>query len=117
VKRAHKYNAKPVTFHGITFASTREGLRYLELHGLQKKGEIQKLTLQPEFECVVTAEATLWPEGDRVTVIGRYLADFQYVDVATGKVVVEDAKGVKSPIYKWKKKHVEAQFGIEIVEV
>jgi hypothetical protein len=31
--------------------------------------------------------------------------------------VVEDVKGFKTELYRWKKKHVEAQYGIEIVEI
>jgi hypothetical protein len=31
--------------------------------------------------------------------------------------VVEDVKGMRTPMYRWKKKHVEAQYGITITEV
>lgn len=35
----------------------------------------------------------------------------------TQPYVVEDVKGFKTPLYKWKKKHVEAQYGITIREI
>ena len=29
----------------------------------------------------------------------------------------EDVKGFKTPLYRWKKKHVEAQYKITVVEI
>ena len=47
-------------------------------------------------------------------VIGRYRADFSYEELTeTGgrwDFTVEDVKGFKTPLYRWKKKHVEAQY-------
>jgi hypothetical protein len=31
--------------------------------------------------------------------------------------VVEDVKGMRTPMYSWKKKHVEAEHGVTIVEI
>ncbi len=48
--------------------------------------------------------------------ICTYIADFFYIP--RGKLAVyEDAKGMKTPIYRLKKKLVKACTGIEIVEV
>ncbi len=44
------------------------------------------------------------------------VADFSYTDTRTGLVVVEDVKGFKTPLYRWKKRHVEAQYGFRILE-
>jgi len=41
----------------------------------------------------------------------------QYKDVATGKDVIEDVKGVRTRDYKLKKKLVEALYEIEIIEI
>ena len=30
--------------------------------------------------------------------------------------MTEDVKGFKTPLYRWKKKHVAAQYGIDILE-
>ena len=48
--------------------------------------------------------------------IGKYIADFEFY-LPNGTRVVEDAKGVRTALYRWKKRHVEAQYGITIVEV
>jgi hypothetical protein len=106
-----KYGAIKQTVDGIVFHSKREAKRYCELRLLEKAGEIQNLELQPKF--VLTVDTG--PETCEM--LGNYIADFAYHDKATGKIVVEDSKGFRTPLYRWKKKHVEAQYGIEIREV
>lgn len=100
-----KYRAKPTTVDGIRFASKKEASRYLELCLLQKAGEISLLQLQPAFVLEVSG-----------TKVGRYVADFSYRDKKTGKIVYEDVKGFKTPVYRLKKKLVKAQYGIDILE-
>lgn len=100
-----KYGNIAVEIDGIRFASKREGNRYAELKLLAKAGEIRGLTLQPKFEC--------WINGFKVL---TYFADFEYWD-NNGKRFVEDAKGIRTPVYKLKKKIIEAQHLIEITEV
>jgi hypothetical protein len=108
-----KYGAVQTTVDGITFHSAKEARRYQELKLLQQAGEILSLQLQPEYDLVA---------GD--TIIGVYRADFSYLELqqpkrrneASATRVVEDVKGIKTPLYKWKKKHVEAQYGIQIRE-
>jgi len=100
-----KYHARPMVIHGRRFDSTREGRRYQQLLLLGHAGQIANLELQPHFELRV--------DGQR---IGRYVADFAYDDVKTGARVVEDVKGVKTPVYRLKKRLVEALYGIRIQE-
>ena len=107
-KRRHKYGAKPVTVDGIRFASKAEAHRYRQLLLLEKAGEIAGLYLQPRYELHA---------GESLKAIGAYVADFSYTDVRAGLVVVEDVKGMQTPLYKWKKRHMRAQYGIEIREV
>lgn len=117
-KRTSKYGAEPTVVDGIRFDSKKEAARYAELKLLEKAGEIFGLRLQPEFPLHAHA-----PGAARR--IGVYVADFEYVtEHETGgpagtetRLVVEDVKGFKTPLYRWKKKHVEAQYGIEIREV
>ena len=119
VSRPSKYHAKPCVVDGIRFASQKEAKRYGELKLLEKAGAIHLLTLQPEFE--------LWSgagKGYVQTPIGTYRADFSYCECPGGAgncgwslVTVEDVKGFKTPLYRWKKKHVEAQYGIAICEI
>lgn len=101
-----KYKAKPCVIDGIRFASQREGKRFVALRQLERMGEIKLLELQKPF--VLHA-----PNG---TTIGKYLADFVYQD-KHGETVVEDAKGFATDLYKWKRKHVFAEYNIEISEV
>jgi hypothetical protein len=105
---AHKYGAKSTTVDGIRFASQKEAQRYQGLKLLERAGEIENLVLQPSFTLDV---------GNAAAPIGKYKADFEYFDKRTNQLVVEDVKGFKTPLYRWKKKHVEAQYGIRIVEV
>jgi hypothetical protein len=96
-----KYHAKPQVVDGIRFASQKEARRYVELKLLDKAGVIDGLILQPRFEL-----CTWHGDHSRAPFVGVYVADFEYFE-----------KGFKTPLYKWKKKHVEAQYGIRIVEI
>jgi hypothetical protein len=104
-RRASKYLAVPTVVDGIRFHSKKEAARYGQLKMLEKAGKIQGLCLQPEY----TLHA-----GDGDTKLGVYRADFEYAE--NGQHIVEDVKGFKTPLYRWKKKHVEAQYGIEVRE-
>lgn len=48
--------------------------------------------------------------------ICKYIADFK-VTYADGRVEIVDVKGVRTDVYRLKKKLVEAQYGIKIIEV
>ena len=54
-------------------------------------------------------------ETGEIVTVARYFADFRYE--RDGRVVWEDAKGMKTETYLLKKKLVEALHGIEIEEV
>lgn len=106
-----KYNAIRTTVDNITFASKKESVRYSELKMLLNAGKISMLELQPKFDLIVNGKK-----------IGKYVADFEYYEPAGLKPeifirVIEDVKGMKTPVYKLKKKHVEAQYGVVIREV
>jgi hypothetical protein len=117
--RANKYGATKVQLDGIWFDSRREAARYQELQLLVLAGEIEALEVHPGFALMVPDLTTEGPPFVFHT-IGWYHADFQYRNVRTGNVIVED---VKSPptrhieAYRLRKKFVEAQYQITIVEV
>lgn len=100
-----KYNAIKTEVDGFLFDSRAEARRYSELIILERAGEIKSLCLQPVFQLLVNGER-----------IGKYIADFKYLD-QDGNIIVEDVKGVKTPVYRLKKKLVKAIYGIEITEV
>ena len=89
---------------GIWFASKAEAARYSELKFMEQAGEIKNLILQPSYAIVIAGKK-----------ICTYRADFQYEDMR-GKII-EDVKGVLTPIYRLKKKLVEAVHGVTITEV
>lgn len=114
--RANKYHAVKTLVDGVRFDSRKEARRYERLKLLQTAGAIRDLELQPEFPILVVE---LWrPDGRRVDV-GRYRADFRYVDTFTGEVVIEDTKTgpTKTTAYRLRKRIVEALYGITIREV
>lgn len=95
--KPHKYNVvskERRTANGITFDSMAEMRRYLELKMLEKSGVIAGLELQPKFLLIPKTE-----KGGRAV---YYIADFKYTK--DGKTVYEDVKGVKTDVYKLKKK-------------
>ena len=107
---SNKFGAVRTEIAGITFASKKEATRYQELCLLLKAGEITGLRLQPVFPLSVANGLNVRVE------IGKYIADFDYV-LPGGTRVVEDVKGVRTALYKWKKRHVEAQYDITVTEV
>jgi hypothetical protein len=104
-----KYKAKPVTIDGIRFASQAEGRRYGVLKLLERAGQITDLELQPVF---VLAAGVKVPGELRKRPALRYVADFAYTD-RYGLRVVEDCKGVETPVFRIKR-HLLALQGIKV---
>lgn len=110
--RRSKYGAVKTTVDGIVFASKAEARRYSELRLLEKAGEIRGLRMQPAFALYV-------PHGHVQKRVGSYVADFEY-QALTPKgwtYVIEDVKGVATALYRWKKKHFEAEYNMKISEI
>lgn len=100
----NKYHAKKTVVDGIKFDSKKEAARYSELKILERAGAVKYLKLQPKFH---------FHHND--VKICTYIADFSYVD-HNGNRITEDVKGVKTAIYKLKKKMMKAFYGIDILE-
>tara|TARA_Y100000310_G_scaffold329596_1_gene399758 strand:- start:480 stop:806 length:327 start_codon:yes stop_codon:yes gene_type:complete len=104
--KRHKYGAKPTTVDGMRFDSKAEARRYGELKLLERAEVITELVVHPQY----------WLHADGVRkAIGYYEADFAYEK--DGGIVIEDVKGVRTAIYKWKKRHFEAEYGLEVTEI
>lgn len=103
-----KYHNQKVQLDRMTFDSKREAQRYAELLLLQRAGEIRDLKRQVRFELIPKQE------GERAC---HYVADFVYHLASTGEMVVEDAKGAKTEVYKIKRKLMLWRHGIRIKEV
>lgn len=100
-----KYRNIRTTVDGIKFASKKEARRYAELALLQKAGRIHNLFCQRPFPLAVNGVA-----------LGKYVADFTYSEVPSGRYVVEDVKGFRTPIYRLKAKLMLALHGVKISE-
>lgn len=122
-----KYHAQPVTLNGIRFDSKKEARRYSELLLLEKAGVIQNLQRQVKYVLIPAqrefsneiytkgAKKGCYKPGKLLESECSYYADFVYLQ--DGKIVVEDAKGVRTEAYKIKKKLMLKEYGIQIKEV
>ena len=97
-KKKSKYKAVKTEINGIKFDSKKEARRYKELKILEKADEIKSLELQPRF----LLQEKFKYNGKTIRKI-EYIADFRYID-EKGNTVVEDVKGMKTEVYKIKKK-------------
>lgn len=118
-QKGHKYHAQPTRVDGVRFDSRAEARRFGELLMLERAGSIRGLRRQPEFPLYASiGSPILVPDRDPLA-LGVYRADFAYEALTeTGgrwDPVVEDVKGVDTPLSKWKRAHVRAQYGIEVV--
>lgn len=100
-----KYGARKTVIDGIRFDSAKEARYYCELKLRKIAGEIVDFERQALFTHIVNGVKCF-----------RYYADFvEYYPDGTRKVV--DVKGYKkNPVYRIKKKCIEAQYGIVIHE-
>ena len=122
--RQLKYGNRKTTVNGITFDSKKEANRYQELLLMQRAGIITDLQRQVRYVLIPTQREKCF-ERDRKgnykqgRVIEKecvYVADFVYT-TADGLKVVEDAKGVRTPLYVLKRKLMLFIHGIKIHEV
>ena len=96
------------TLDGVKHASKKEAARWLFLKELEAAGVITNLRRQVRYDLCV--------EGIK---IGGYIADFVYTHPSKG-VVVSDVKSIRTaklPLFRRNKRHMAAQFGIDVVEV
>lgn len=122
--KKQKYHAQKVTFDGMEFDSKREMIRWRELCAMERNCEIFRLRRQVRFELIPAQYApditTATGKKKRGACLERkcdYIADFVYTDAGTGETVVEDAKGMKTEVYKIKRKLMLYIHGIRIKEV
>jgi uncharacterized protein (UPF0305 family) len=103
-----KYKSKKVELDGKVFSSKREAARYQQLKILEKAGQITSLVTQEKYRIFV-----------RNMPVCVYIADFVYNEKNSEGDwcrIVEDVKGMKTPVYQLKKKLMKAALDIEIRE-
>jgi hypothetical protein len=117
---ASKYRNKKVELDGHIFDSRKEAAVYAELKACQKTGEIDKFEMQKRYELIPAQYAMKDVNGkQRRTCVERaitYLADF-VVYYPDGEISVIDAKGMKTDIYRIKRKLMLMVHGLAIKEV
>ena len=101
--RRGKYRNVKTEADGHIFDSKKEAARYQELKLMQQAGDISNLRLQPKY-CIHI-------ENDKIC---DYIADFAYIE--NRHHIVEDVKGIKTAVYRLKKKLLRAIYGIDIRE-
>lgn len=107
-KKKNKYNAVKTTVGGKEFDSKKESQRYATLMTMYKAGEISMPETQVRYPITIN--------GVNVCV---YVADFVYTAKGSKAIIVEDTKSDytrKMPVYRLKKKLMQAVFGIIIKE-
>lgn len=113
--KSSKYMNNKVEYDGHVFDSLKERNRYIALCLMQRAKLISNLQLQVPFEL----EPAVILKGRRKPAI-RYFADFTYIVVKTGELVVEDVKSEKTktlPEYRTKMHLLKSRYNIEIVEI
>ena len=114
-KKASKYRNEKTELDGIVFDSKREAQRYAELKQMERAGIIHDLKRQERYELI----PSIRENGKVVQRAVSYIADFTYLDNdGTGwRKVVEDSKGMRTDVYRLKKKLMRWRYGIDIQEV
>ena len=125
--RQRKYGNRKTTIGGKEFDSRKEAQRYQELRLLERAGRISNLRLQVKYVLIPTQRASsfeLYKSGPKkgMRKPGKvlenecaYIADFVYTH--DGSEIVEDAKGMRTSVYRIKRKLMLERYGIQIQEV
>jgi hypothetical protein len=101
-------NKKEVTESGIKYDSKREAKYGAELELLERCGAIRDLQRQVRFEIIPKQD------GERAC---TYILDFMYYDKEKQEYQYIDVKGMKTEVYRIKKKLLKLVHGITITEV
>lgn len=104
-----KYRAEPCAIGGMKFASKKEARRWAELYAMEQRGEISGLQTQVRFVLIPAQREPdeIGPKGGIkpgkvIEKEAAYIADFVYT--ANGVQVVEDTKGMRTDVYRLKRK-------------
>jgi hypothetical protein len=113
---SNKFNAQKTVIDGITFDSKKEGYRYQVLKTLKKDPTNPVVSIKRQVPFIAKVVS---PSGEEIEV-WKYKLDF-LVTYKDGRVDHEDVKGHKKgsayEVFRLKKKHIEAQYGIRIIEI
>jgi hypothetical protein len=91
-----KYGAKKTVVDGVIFDSKVESKRYEFLKGQLRLGEISNLELQPRYQIL-----DAFRRNGKAFRKAEYIPDFRYANL-DGVLIIEDVKGLKTPVYELK---------------
>jgi len=103
-----KYRSQRVEVDGEVYDSKREARYAGVLQAMKRAGDKRERVAEVERQVVYGIEVN----GHKIC---KYLLDFR-VKYGDGRVEHVDVKGYRTPVYKLKKKLVEAIHGIKIIE-
>lgn len=106
-----KYKAKPVEIAGQKYRSMLEASRHQVLMILERAGEISDIRREVPFVLAPAIKI-----GRRQKPALRYYADYVYKD-KEGREVVEDVKGMETPVWRIKLHLMATVHGIEVQTV
>lgn len=92
-----KYHAQKITIDGERFDSKGEADRYCQLKLLERARVVQSVSRQPRFVLCVN--------GDEIC---ELVGDYAYFE--NGRQVIEDFKGVMTPVFRLKRKLFRALY-------
>jgi hypothetical protein len=112
IRKRPRYTAKRGMVDDIRFGSQRELRRYKDLKVMQAGGVISDLKIHPRYDLHVNG-----------VLLGFAEIDFEYWCHCENRKVYEDVKdrkkntSTRTPIFRWKAKHLLAEHGITVREV
>ena len=101
-----KYRNIKAEYNGEIYDSRKEMRRAYALDMLVRCGRIKDLERQKRF---ILQDGYLTRDGRKIRPIS-YIADFVYYDNDKGLWVVEDVKGVRTEVYRLKRKMFEFRY-------
>jgi hypothetical protein len=107
-KPSKYHNKRTEAASGGTFASMREAAKADQLRMWEKIGAISDLEFQVKYELI--------PKQKGESALS-YVCDFKYRDTKDGRIHVLDSKGMRTDVYKIKKKLMQFIHHIVIEEV
>lgn len=117
-KRNQKYNNKKVTRGGELFDSKKEARMYLILQKMQEAGTIKDLVLKPVYVLIPGFEVVKKGKVRKIRPC-TFIPDYQFWDIEQNKLRIVDCKGMRTEVYKLKKKlfdHQHLSEGVYIEE-
>lgn len=111
MKTTRKYRNTPVVVDGIKFDSMHEARRWQQLKLLERAGKISLLERQVPYELAPSVKLV---NEKRARPAIRCVIDFRYFSAEEARIVIEDAKGLETPVSRIKRHLMKSVHGIDV---